>query len=163
MKAVSIIAKKMILYSHWNLQNINYFMRIYAYAKLFGETEELGKDTQKTLDIAAVIYDIACPLCLYKYGNPDGKRQEMERIILVEEFLRGAEILEEMKKRIVYLVDHYHIYTNVDGKDNQILLEADYLVNEDKSSYSKKNIQYFMDKIFRTKTEKRITKIYISY
>ena len=31
--------------------------------------------------------------------------------------------------RICYLVGHHHTYTNMDGMDYQILVEADFLVN----------------------------------
>ncbi|MFR1449740.1 MAG: hypothetical protein ACLSXC_05920 [Beduini sp.] len=38
------------------------------------------------LEIAAITHDIACPLCRQKYGNTNGKYQEQEGLILVEEF-----------------------------------------------------------------------------
>jgi len=35
-------------------------------------------DEQKVIEIAAIIFDISCPLCREKYGNTDGKLQEKE-------------------------------------------------------------------------------------
>lgn len=46
----------------------------------------------------------------------------------------------------------------IEGKDYQILIEADYLVNADESHYSKDNIRNTMEKIFRTDTGKTLLK-----
>ena len=40
-------AKKMIDYSHGNLHDINHFMKVYAYAKMIADEEQLDPDTQK--------------------------------------------------------------------------------------------------------------------
>ena len=45
--------------------------------------------SQYILEAAAVIHDIACPLCREKYGNADGKHQEAESEPLVRAFLQG--------------------------------------------------------------------------
>lgn len=52
----------------------------------------------------------------------------------------------------MFLVGHHHTYTDVNGPDYRILLEADYLVNADESGYSRENIQNAMGTVFRTKT-----------
>ena len=61
-------------------------------------------------------------------------------------------------ERVCYLVGHHHTYTNIDGKDYQILVEADFLVNlyEEHSSIETVNSVY--QKIFRTKSGKQICK-----
>ena len=41
---VSEIVKKMIDYSKGNLHDINHFMKVYAYAKVIGECENLDKE-----------------------------------------------------------------------------------------------------------------------
>ncbi len=51
-----------------------------------------------------------------------------------------------------YLVGHHHTLDNIEGMDYQILIEADYIVNADESSYSKDNIKNVMEKVFKTKT-----------
>ena len=62
-------AKKMIDYSHGNLHDINHFMKVYAYAKMIADEEQLDPDTQKLVEMTALVHDIACPLCRVKYGN----------------------------------------------------------------------------------------------
>ena len=52
--------------------------------------------------------------------------------------------------RISWLVAHHHTYTNVDGLDHQILLEADFLVNAGESGYTQPAIQHFRECVFRT-------------
>ena len=79
-------AKKMIDYSHGNLHDINHFMKVYAYAKMIADGEQLDPDTQKLVEMTALVHDIACPLCRVKYGNTNGKTQEKESAALIAEF-----------------------------------------------------------------------------
>lgn len=155
---VSEIMVKMIEYSNGNLHDINHLMKVYAYAKTIAECENVAQDEQKIIEIAAIIHDIACPLCRKKYGNTDGKLQEKEGAVLAEEFLTGTGLSDEMKNRIVFLVAHHHTLQGVDGIDYQILLEADYLVNADEAGYQKDNIKNVMDCIFKTSTGKTLLK-----
>ena len=147
---------KMIQESNKNTHDIAHFLKVYTYAKLIGEKEGLDETTQKTLEIAAIIHDIACPLCREKYGNTNGKYQEKEGVALAEKFLKEAEIEGQMKERIVYLVSHHHTYENIDGMDYRILLEADFLVNADESQMSEKSIRNAREKIFETVTGKAL-------
>lgn len=66
-----------------------------------------------------------------------------------------------MKSRINYLVSHHHTYTNVDGIDYRILLEADFLVNADESEMSEAAILTARERVFKTNTGKKLlTSIY---
>ena len=153
---VNDIICKMIAQSNGNKHDIAHFLKVYTYARLIGEKEQLDARTQKILEIAAVIHDIACPLCREKYGNTNGKHQEQESAPLVEAFLEGTGVEEEEKHRISYLVCHHHTYTNVDGLDYQILLEADFLVNADESQMSLAAIQHAKETVFATQTGKEL-------
>lgn len=147
---------KMIKEAEGNQHDIAHFLKVYTYAKLIGEKEGLDDRTQKTLEIAAVIHDIACPLCREKYGNTNGKYQEKEGIALADKFLSESEVEEKMKERIIYLVSHHHTYSDVDGMDYRILLEADFLVNADESQMSEQAIKNARETIFETKTGKEL-------
>ena len=149
---ISTLSEKMIRYSGGNLHDINHFMKVYAYARSIGVLEGLSPDEQTVLEAAAVVHDIACPLCREKYGNTNGKYQEQEGMPLAEAFLQDTGLSGEMIDRVVYLVGHHHTPGGIDGPDYQILLEADYLVNADESHYSKENIRHTMDLLFRTPT-----------
>lgn len=152
MMTVAEIMKKMIEYSNGNRHDINHFMKVHSYARMIGKNEGLTEERQETLEIAAIVHDIACPLCREKYGNTNGKKQEEEGMPLTREFLREAGLPESMLERIVFLVGHHHTVDLVDGEDYQILLEADYLVNADESGYSEKNLCFAREHIFKTRS-----------
>ena len=61
-----------------------------------------------------------------------------------------------MIERICYLIGHHHTYTNMDGMDYQILVEADFLVNLYEDDANRHAIQKAYDNIFRTDTGKQI-------
>lgn len=149
---VSEIMLKMIDYSNGNLHDINHFMKVYAFAKTIGEQENLSPKEQTTLEIAAIVHDIACPLCREKYGNTNGKYQELEGMNLTRDFLKDTHLPEDLIERVIFLVGHHHTLTDISGMDYQILIEADYLVNADESQYSKENIHNMMTKVFKTQT-----------
>lgn len=155
---ISKIMEKMIEFSKGNRHDINHFMKVHSFAKLIGECEKLDEEQQQTLEIAAIIHDIACPLCRAKYGNSNGKKQEEEGMPLAAEFLQDMNIPDEIVKRVIFLVGHHHTLTNVVGMDYQILLEADYLVNADESRYSSENIAHALQHIFKTKSGIRLLK-----
>ena len=152
------IIKKMIGYSDGNIHDINHFVKVWGYAKTIGELEKLDDKTQRILEVAAILHDIACPLCREKYGNTNGKYQEQEGMPLAEEFLRGCGLSPEENERIVYLVGHHHTLTDIRGLDYQILVEADYIVNADESQYSFNNIKNTCENIFKTAAGKQILK-----
>ncbi len=147
---VAFAIEKMIEFYKGNIHDIDHFLKVWAYAKTIGEEEGLDGTTLKTLELAAVVHDISCPLCREKYGNTNGKNQEKESAALVREFF--AEIPDDTAdiERIVWLVSHHHTYSPVDGIDHRILLEADFLVNASESSYSKTAIENARESIFRT-------------
>ena len=149
---IAEIVEKMIGLSDGNVEDINHFMKVWAYARMIGKKEWVEMRSQYILEAAAVIHDIACPLCREKYGNADGKHQEAESEPLVRAFFAGTDVNAEVIDRIVYLVTHHHSPDAVDGLDYQILIEADYLVNADEMGLSAENIRNFRDCFFRTRT-----------
>lgn len=83
---IAEIVEKMIGLSDGNVEDINHFMKVWAYARTIGKKEWVEMRSQYILEAAAVIHDIACPLCREKYGNADGKHQEAESEPLVRAF-----------------------------------------------------------------------------
>ena len=150
------LVEKMIAFYNGNLHDINHFLKVHAYAKTIGELEGLDPLTQRTLEVAAIVHDIACPLCREKYGNTNGKRQEEHGEALAREFLDGTGCPDGLVERVCYLVAHHHTYTNVDGMDYQILLEADFLVNAYEDNLTKEAICTFCRKVFRTESGIRL-------
>ena len=84
------VMEKMIAYSKGNLHDIDHFLKVWALAKTIGEQEGLDAHTQELLELAAIVHDIACPLCREKYGDTNGEHQERESPPLVERFFCAA-------------------------------------------------------------------------
>lgn len=148
----SEICTRMIDFYEGNLPDINHFLKVYAYARTLGQLERLDEKTQEILEIAAIVHDIACPICREKYGNTDGKHQEAESEALLRVFLQEFELEPDVLERVIYLVCHHHTYEGIDGADWQLLLEADYLVNADEMNLSKEAITTFRDKVFKSQS-----------
>lgn len=150
--------EKMIDFYKGNLHDIAHFMKVWAFAETIGKQEKLDAHTQQVLELAAVVHDIACPLCREKYGNTNGKNQELESPPLVEAFLSDLPVPSDDIQRISWLAAHHHTYENVDGLDYRILLEADFLVNADESGYKIAAIKSAEKNIFRTPSGIRLLK-----
>ena len=152
----SEIMVRMIAFSDQNHRDINHFMKVHSFARTIGVLEQLDDETQFILETAAIVHDIACPLCREKYGSTAGKYQEMEGMIIAREFLADTGMTQGEIDRVVYLVGHHHTLHSIDGADYQILIEADYLVNADESGYSKDNIRSFGETYFKTAAGKNL-------
>lgn len=155
---VSEIMEKMIKYSDGNIHDIDHLIRVWTYAKTIGELEHLKEETQFILEVSAITHDIACPLCRKKYGNTNGKYQEAEGAPIVRKFLEGTGMTTAQIDRVAFLVSHHHTYTEIDGVDYQILLEADYIANASENEYGKENIENFLEKIAKTTSGIRLIK-----
>lgn len=149
---VSEAVVKMVEYSRGNRRDINHFLKVYAYARTIAEGEDAPPEVQRTVELAAVVHDIACPLCREKYGDANGKHQERESAPLLRQFFRGTDIDQETLDRVVYLVERHHTFTGVEGLDHQILIEADYLVNADESGCGEENVRHTLETVFKTGT-----------
>ena len=157
MKIAEIMAR-MIDFSEGNIHDIDHLIRVWTYAKTIGELEGLDADTQYILEVAAITHDIACSLCREKYGNTNGKHQEVEGAVMVRDFLRDTGLTERQVERVAFLVGHHHTLTGIDGADYQILVEADYITNASENGYSRQNVENFMAKIMGTDSGKRLAK-----
>lgn len=147
---IADLTARMAAESKGNFHDINHFLKVWAYARTIGTQERLSPEAQLTLEAAAIVHDIACPLCREKYGSTHGPYQEAEGALLAAEFLQGSGLSQAAIDRVVYLVGHHHTYTDVDGADYRILLEADYLVNAEESGYSREAIARARENIFKT-------------
>ena len=153
---ISQLAQEMIRISKGNLHDINHFLKVWAYARTIGLGEGVPETVQTTLEAAALVHDIACPVCREKYGNTNGKCQEQEGGPMARELLTSLGAAPELIDRAAYLVEHHHTPAAVDGLDYQILLEADYLVNADESRFSRENIEHARTVLFRTQTGREL-------
>jgi predicted metal-dependent HD superfamily phosphohydrolase len=137
-------------------KRIQHFCKVHSYAKLIAEMENVDKETQFVIEVAALTHDIGIHLCEEKYGNCNGKLQEKEGPALAGKLLNRLGINEAVSERVQYLIAHHHTYSNVDGIDYQILIEADFLVNFYEDQISKDAIDHAYNNIFKTETGKKL-------
>ena len=152
----AIAIDAMIRFLGDNRRDINHFMLVYGFAKAIGEMEKLDARTQHILEITAIVHDIPCPLCREKYGSADGKLQEKEGPAITRAFLTPLGFDQELVERAAWLVGHHHTYTDVDGQDHQILLEADFLVNAHEQQLPLSAVEQMEKSVFRTAAGRQI-------
>ena len=143
----------MIHYDKGDAMRIQHFVKVHNLAAAIGKIESLEDDVQFILETAAILHDIGIHISEQKYGSGNGKYQELEGPVEAEKLM--VEIggySKEQIDRVKYLISHHHTYTDIDGLDYQILVEADFLVNlyENASKYGA--VENARLKIFRTKT-----------
>ncbi len=148
---ISWAVERMVALSEGSQHDIRHFLAVWAYARAIGLSEGLDAPTQLTLELAAIVHDIACPCCRAKYGHCKGPFQEAESEPLLRDLFRGSAVPPESVERIVALVSRHHTYTDVDGPDCQILLEADFLANAGEKTLPRYAVENFKKNVFRTK------------
>ena len=69
-----------------------------------------------------------------------------------EEMLTKLNFSKDIIDRVCFLIGHHHTYSNIEGIDYQILVEADFLVNIFEDEINKDSIKSIKEKIFKTKS-----------
>ena len=82
----------------------------------------------------------------------------MEGPPIALEMLPACGYTHAQTERICYLIGHHHTYTNINGIDYQILVEADFLVNIFEGGMTHEAAEKVCENIFRTKTGKQLLK-----
>ena len=157
MKTGNVIST-MIAYLKGNRHEVEHFLKVYGYAKAIGELEGLDARTQEILEVAAVVHDIGIPRAIEKYGNDAGPYQEELGPAEARAMLEGLGYDDELISRVCALVGRHHTYTDVDGLDCRILLEADYLVNASHNQHKPEAVAAAKEAFFRTETGIRFLK-----
>lgn len=154
MSKIQKVITQMISYYAGDPKRIQHFIKVYNFAKMIGEAEDLDALTQQILETAAVVHDIGIKLSEEKYKSSAGKYQELEGSPLAEKLLTELEYKRSNVERICWLVGHHHTYNNIQEIDHQILVEADFLVNAFEDNLSQPSIKSVYEKLFKTKTGK---------
>ncbi|MCD7836347.1 MAG: HD domain-containing protein [Lachnospiraceae bacterium] len=154
--SIEAIMREAVKYDNNDIRRINHFLKVYTYAKMIGEGEKLQPDEQYILETAAILHDIGIHESERKYNSCAGSYQEIEGPGIAGDILTGLGVDERIIDRVRFLVGHHHTYAGVDGKDYQILIEADFFVNADEDKMSLDAVKNFYDKIFRTETGKKL-------
>ena len=141
----------MMEYYKGDAKRIQHFLKVHQLARLIGHKEQLEEQTQLSLEAAALVHDIGIKPAEEKFGSCDGKLQEQEGPAPARAMLQCLEFDSAVIDRVCYLVAHHHTYSNIDGLDYQILVEADFLVNLYEGGCDKDAARTACAKVFRTK------------
>ena len=129
-------------------RRIQHFCKVHSYARLIAQMENVDYKTLFIIETAALTHDIGIHTCEEKYGECGGRLQEKE----------GPALETDISERVQYLIAHHHTYSNIDGIDYQILVEADFLLNMYEDGVSKDAVLKAYNNIFKTKYGKYICK-----
>lgn len=155
---VDTVYQKMMEYYSADPGQIQHFVKVHSFAALIGRLERLDEKTQLILEIAALVHDIGIKPALEQYGSSAGPLQEALGEPAARELLAEIGLPEAIVARVCYLGSRHHTYTDVDGLDYRILLEADYLVNCYEGHLSKETAAASIGKVFQTETGIRLQK-----
>ena len=156
MEQINQLYLEMIRYEQGCPARIQHFTKVFAFAKLIGESERLDADTQFLLESAALVHDIGIRMAEEKYKTCTGTLQEQLGPAIAKEMRVRLNFKEAEIERICFLVGHHHTYDHVQGLDYQILLEADFLVNLYEGQQDQSAARRAYQQIFRTETGKKI-------
>ena len=159
----SELLRAMIAYDRGDPKRIHHFLKVYEFAKLICAGEKVGDELRHVMETAAIVHDIGIHLAEQKYGNGHGHYQEIEGPPEAKKMLEALGYDKAVTDRVCWLVGHHHTYTNIDGTDYQILVEADFLVNiyehhenDSDNEAMKAEARAVRKTIFRTQTGKAL-------
>jgi len=155
-KKLDQLCLNMVDYDRRDPMRIQHFVKVHAFSALIGRMEGLDEETQFILEAAAYTHDIGIHKAEIRHGRSDGKFQEKYGPEEARAMLERLGFQKSEIERICYLIGHHHTYTQIDGMDYQILVEADFLVNLYEDTTSALGIRNAYQKIFRTETGKKL-------
>ena len=147
---------KMISYYGGDTKRIQHFIKVHSFSRIIAVGEQMDESSLFILEAAAYTHDIGIKPAEEKYGQCNGKLQEQEGPIVAQKMLSELGFENYLIDRICYLIGHHHTYTNVDGLDYQVFIEADFLVNLYEDGAGRSAISKAYEKIFKTETGRKI-------
>lgn len=148
------LTMEMIEYFAGDAKRIQHFLKVHELARLIAALENLDDKTRLTVEAAAIVHDVGIKIGEKLYGVCTGKHQEQLGPPMAKRMLADAGFPGDTTERVCYLVGHHHTYTDIDGIDLQILIEADFLVNLYEDGASTDGIISAFNGIFRTESGK---------
>ena len=142
----------MLEYFRGDPRRCQHFIKVASLAREIALLENADAELVALVEAAGLVHDCGIKPGEAKYGagHCSGKIQEQEGPAVARSLLIDLNYDDATVERICYLVGHHHTYTNIDGLDYQILVEADFLVNFYEDGLSKEAVARAVDKIFRT-------------
>lgn len=152
--------KKMINFFSGDPRRCQHWIKVHSLAQQIAINEGMEEHQLFVLEATAMLHDCGIKPGEEKYGadHAHGHVQEVEGPPVAKAMLEDLKFVAADIERICYLIAHHHTYTNIDGLDYQILVEADFLVNLFEHGDSVEAINGAIKNIFKTKTGITIAK-----
>lgn len=155
-QAIARLLAAMTAFDAGDPRRIQHFIKVHSLARTIALLEGVDPETRFVLEAASLVHDIAICPCEAELGRCDGKIQEQYGPGYARGLLGELEFDPEVTDRVCFLVGHHHTYTDIQGLDYQILVEADFLVNLYEDGAEAPAVKTALDKIFRTETGIRL-------
>ncbi|NLK61593.1 MAG: HD domain-containing protein, partial [Treponema sp.] len=149
---INTMLNRMIAYNAGDPVRIQHAVKVFAFAQNIARNEQCAEDLVFILSMAAILHDIGIHNTEEKYHSSAGNYQEREGPPVAEKLMEDLTMEKSVKDRILYLIGNHQTYTNINGIDYQILIEADFLVNIFEDRLHKESIDSIKKNIFRTKS-----------
>ena len=146
----------MIEFDRGDAKRIAHFLKVHSFVRLLCAMEGVSEEVRYISECAALVHDIGIIPAEEKWGRCDGKAQEELGPSYAQRLLAEVGIREDARDRICYLVGHHHTYSSIDGVDFAMLVEADFLVNLHEDGAEREAVASAYDKIFRTRSGRRL-------
>ena len=156
------IMNKMIGYFEKDVRRINHALKVYDFAFLITEGENLTPETSEITLLTALLHDTGIKEAEKKYNSSSAEYQHREGPPAAEMLLAGAGADRKIIDRIKFIIGNHHNYNKIDNIDFQIIAEADFLVNAYEDNMGEKAIRNMLEKVFKTETGKKLlTSMYL--
>ena len=150
------VINKMILYFNGDMKRINHAIKVYGFSKAIAGNESIPEESNRILELAAILHDIGIKEAERKYHSATGKYQEIEGPPIANKWLTELGIDQSVVERVCYLIGNHHSYSKIDGIDFQILVEADFIVNIQEEGLNSAAANRIKKKYFKTDTGIRL-------
>jgi uncharacterized protein len=127
---------------------VEHTMKVYAYSRLIGLSENLSPKDQQILETAALLHDIGIPSAKREYGSSAGPNQEKTGAIISKRIL--DEINPDISAPVSHIVGHHHSFDYDGGILLTIIFEADALVNLSEKNMPISSINSVKANVFKT-------------
>lgn len=145
-----------VQYDTGDAKRIAHLLKVWGFAREIAHGEGVDSATMEIVEASAILHDIGIRNAEKIHGSNGGKYQEIEGPAVARELLAPFGVSEDFTKRVEYIIAHHHHYEETKDIALQILLEADFLVNSYEDSVSETGIRSFREKVFRTKTGRKL-------
>jgi len=107
---------------------------------------------------AAILHDVGIKIAEQKYGSASGHYQEIEGPPIAREMLLKTNLKKEDIDEICKIIGHHHSPGKINTINFKVLYDADWIVNirDEVEIKDKEKLKKFIDKVFQTRTGKRI-------